>query len=181
MAGYDVLGAYDVLGDDMEGDDNVLGYDVLGAQASRGGLARARWARQLRSGAPGAPAVSEMMLPLGLGSVTFTNTSATTQILTAAPQLAFRGERLILVVSRSTGATAEAVVIGDIKVGQRSQLVSAAGLPAEAFGPTAFGVRLAIDPCAPGIITSVSISVSAAPAAGETITVVGTILGRSAG
>jgi len=42
-------------------------------------------------------------------------------------------------------------------------------------------VRLALDPCAPGIVASVQISVSAAPAAGETITVVGTILGRSAG
>ena len=174
--------SFDVMGYDVLGDDDVMGADdVLGAAPSRGGLARARWAQQLRAGAPGAPAISEMMLPLGLGTAVFTNTGATTITLTAAPQLAYRGERLILVVNRSSGALAEAVTITDVKVGQRSQLVSSAALPAEAFAPNAFGVRLAIDPCAPGILITVTLTVSAAPGAGETIAVSGTILGRSAG
>lgn len=177
---YDVLG-YDVLGD---GDDDVSGSDdILGAAVAPGGLRNARWARQLRQGAPGAPAISEMMLPLGLGSFTVTATSATTFTLTAVPQLAYRGERLILSAFTSAGTDAGALfVINDIKVGQRSQLVSPSALPAAAFAATAFGVRLAIDPAVPGVIITVSVSYIG-PALGEadTATITGTILGRAAG
>jgi hypothetical protein len=177
---YDVLG-YDVLGD---GDDDVSGTDdMLGAQVAPGGLRNARWARQLRQGAPGAPAISEMMLPLGLGSFTVTATSATTFTLTAVPQLAYRGERLILSAFNTTGADAGSLfVINDIKVGQRSQLVSPSALPAAAFAATAFGVRLAIDPAVPGVIITVSVSyIGPALAGDDTATITGTILGRAAG
>lgn len=186
---YDLLG-YDLLGD---GDDDVSGTDdILGAQVAPGGLRNARWARQLRQGAPGAPAISEMMLPLGLGSFTVNQTSATTFTLTAVPQLAFRGERLILsaffVDSDNEGNRANCCdannlfVVNDIKVGQRSQLVSPSALPASAFSATAFGVRLAVDPSVPGVIITVSISYIG-PALGETqsATISGTILGRAAG
>lgn len=177
---YDVLG-YDVLGD---GDDDVSGSDdILGAQVAPGGLRNARWARQLRQGAPGAPAISEMMLPLGLGSFTVTATSATTFTLTAVPQLAYRGERLILSAFNATGGDAGGLfVINDIKVGQRSQLVSPSALPAAAFAATAFGVRLAIDPAVPGVIITVSVSyIGPALTGDDTATITGTILGRAAG
>lgn len=186
---YDLLG-YDVLGD---GDDDVSGSDdILGAQVAPGGLRNARWAKQLRQGAPGAPAISEMMLPLGLGTFTVDATSATTFTLTAIPQLAYRGERLILsaffVDSEQEGNKASCCdanqffVINDIKVGQRSQLVSPSALPATAFSATAFGVRLAIDPAVPGITITVSVSY-VGPVLGPTqrATISGTILGRAAG
>lgn len=194
---YDLLG-YDVLGDeDIEGQ----GDDVLGAQVAAGGLRNARWARQLRKGAPGAPAIAEMMLPLGLGSVTFTSNGPTSLVLTAAPQLAFRGERILLsgfcVEAQPVppvGVAADPVslksccdplcflAVADIKVGQRSQLVSAAPIPGPAFAPTAFGVRTFLDPCAPGILVSVKVDYLGPPLAdGQSITVTGVILGRSAG
>ena len=177
---YDILG-YDVLGD---GDDDVSGTDdMLGAQASSGGLKNARWARQLRQGAPGAPAISEMMLPLGLGSFSVTATSATSFVLTAVPQLAYRGERLILSAFTQAGTDAGSLfAISDIKVGQRSQLVSPSALPAAAFAATAFGVRLAIDPAVPGVLITVSINyIGPAITGTDFATITGTILGRAAG
>lgn len=186
---YDLLG-YDVLGD---GDDDISGSDdILGAQVAPGGLKNARWARQLRQGAPGAPAISEMMLPLGLGSFTVVANGPTTFTLTAVPQLAYRGERLILSSFYNPGTEGDnkgsccdagnLFVINDIKVGQRSQLVSPSALPASAFAATAFGVRLAIDPAVPGVIITVSISyIGPALTGDETATVTGTILGRAAG
>jgi hypothetical protein len=182
MAGFDVVG-YDVLGDDdVMGNDDVLGA----APAGRGGLARARWAQQLRAGAPGAPAIAEMMLPLGFGSFTFTAGGPTSITLTATPQLAFRGERLIIsstATSLTQGVDANALfTVDDLKVGQRSQLVSASALPASAFSAIAFGVRLAVDPCAPGILISLKISyIGAALTGTDTATVTAVVLGRSAG
>lgn len=182
MASFDVVG-YDVLGadDDMMGQD-----DVLGAGASRGGLARARWAQQLRAGAPGAPAIAEMMLPLGFGSFTFSAGGPTVVTLTATPQLAFRGERLIISSTATTvtaGVDANSLfTVDDLKVGQRSQLVSASALPASAFSAVAFGVRLAVDPCAPGILISLKISYIGPTLTGtDTATVTAVVLGRSAG
>jgi hypothetical protein len=185
---YDVLG-YDVLGDDMEGEGEVLGspFDVVGAASPRSALQRARWAQQLRRGAPGAPAISEMLYPLGLASFTFTAGGPTTATLTAQPQLAFRGERAILsgisTVNGLIGPTAlDAIQVSDIKIGQRSQLVSAQPLPGSAFSAVAFGVRCAFDPCAPGIVISVAVSYIGPTLQGdETYTVSGVIFGRSAG
>jgi hypothetical protein len=189
MAGYDVLG-YDVLGDDVEGDGDLLGDDgpfaVTGRARRAGGLRNARWAQQLRQGAPGAPAISEMMLPLGLATFTFTAGGPTSAVLTAQPQLAFRGERVVLSgigPGQLVGPTAlDAITVGDIKVGQRSQLVSAQPLPGSAFSAIAFGVRTALDPCAPGILISVAISyIGPTLVDAETFSVSGVIFGRSAG
>jgi len=183
---YDVLG-YDVLGDEIEGDDTMGGpFDVVGA-SPRSALSRARWAQQLRKGAPGAPAISEMLLPLGLSQFTFTPGGPTSAVLVAQPQLAFRGERVVLSAISSdktqNGPTAlDALSVGDIKIGQRSQLVSAQPLPGSAFSAVAFGVRTALDPCAPGILISVQVNYIG-PALGEdeSFTVSGVIFGRSAG
>lgn len=182
---YDVLG-YDVLGDDIEGDDMSGGpFDVVGA-SPRSSLQRARWAQQLRKGAPGAPAISEMLLPLGLSQFTFTANGPTSAVLVAQPQLAFRGERVVLsgIGSKTLiGPTAlDAISVGDIKIGQRSQLVSAQPLPGAAFSAVAFGVRTALDPCAPGILISVAVNyIGPALVDDETLTISGVIFGRSAG
>jgi hypothetical protein len=178
---YDLLGAdNDILGDDdILGADDVLGDDdMLGAMRSS---RRRGWRAQLRRGAPGAPAVSEMMMPLGLGAFTFSSSTPLTATLAANPQLAFRPERLVLVVTRSAGASSIGVAVSDIKVGQRSQLVAPVDLPAEAFAPTSFGVRLALDPCTPGILVSVSLRITAAPGPSDSVTVIGSLIGRSVG
>lgn len=186
---------YDVLGDDLEGYDvlgdmDVMGDDVEGARRSgRSRLQKAPWAQQLRAGAPGAPAISEMLLPLGLGSVTFVQGGPTTATLTASPQLAYRGERIVLSAVSGGGiqfigidGALSALSVSEYKVGQRSQLVSAGALPASAFGSFAFGVRTASDPCAPGIIITLGITyIGPALQAGETVTVSGVIFGRAAG
>lgn len=185
---YDVLG-YDVLGDDMEGEGEVLGgpFDVVGAATPRSALQRARWAQQLRRGAPGAPAISEMLYPLGLATFTFTAGGPTSAVLTAQPQLAFRGERAVLSGISSNGnlvgpTALDAITVTDIKIGQRSQLVSAQPLPGSAFSAIAFGVRCAFDPCAPGIVISVGINYIGPTLTGDdTFTVSGVIFGRSAG
>jgi len=184
---YDVLG-YDMLGDDMEGEGEVLGgpFDVVGAAGPRSALQRSRWAQQLRRGAPGAPAISEMLLPLGLSQFTFVSGGPTSAVLIAQPQLAFRGERVVLSgigQGQLVGPTAlDALSVGDIKIGQRSQLVSAQPLPGSAFSAIAFGVRTALDPCAPGILISVQVNyIGPALGAEETFTVSGVIFGRSAG
>lgn len=182
---YDVLG-YDVLGDEIEGDDMMGGpFDVVGA-SPRSALQRTRWAQQLRRGAPGAPAISEMLLPLGLSQFTFTANGPTSAVLVAQPQLAFRGERVVLSgigQGALVGPTAlDALTVGDIKIGQRSQLVSAQPLPGSAFSAIAFGVRTALDPCAPGILISVAVNyIGPALQEAETFTVSGVIFGRSAG
>lgn len=174
---YDIIGADDILGDDILGDDIIGDDDVMGARRSgRGG-----WRARLRRGAPGAPPPSEMMMPLGLGQVIFTSSSPTTQTMSASPQLAFRAERLILTVARSAGAASIGVAVRDLRIGQRSQLVSAQSIPAEAFAPSAFGVRLALDPAAPGLTVTLDIAVSAAPGGTDTITVIGALIGRAIG
>lgn len=183
---YDVLG-YDVLGDDIEGDDMAGGpFDVVGAASPRSALQRTRWAQQLRRGAPGAPAISEMLLPLGLSQFTFTAGGPTSAVLIAQPQLAFRGERVVLSgigAGALVGPTAlDALSVGDIKIGQRSQLVSAQPLPGSAFSAVAFGVRTALDPCAPGILISVAVNyIGPALTGDDTFIVSGVIFGRSAG
>lgn len=185
---------FDVLGDDLEGYDvlgemDVMGDDVEGARRSpRSRLQKAPWAQQLRAGAPGAPAISEMLLPLGLGSATFTAGGPTTATLTASPQLAYRGERIVLsavatgINFQSIDGALSGLAVSEYKVGQRSQLVSAGALPASAFGSFAFGVRTASDPCAPGIIITLGITyIGPALQPGESVTVSGVIFGRAAG
>jgi len=171
----EIIGVDDVLGaDDILGQDDVLGADdILGFRRSRG------WRAQLRRGAPGAPAISEAMMPLGLGQVVFTSSTPTVLTLTATPQLAFRPERLVLSVTKSSGAQAIGVSVRDLRVGQRSQLVSAQSIPAEAFAPAAFDVRLALDPAMPGIVITCDVAVSAAPGSGESVTVIGALIGRA--
>ena len=77
--------------------------------------------------------------PLGFDSVTTVAAAATTQI-TSRPQVLFRPERLVL-----SSAAAPAFLINDLIVGKDSQFAAAGTLPGDAFGPTAFGVRLRCD------------------------------------
>ena len=77
--------------------------------------------------------------PLGFDSVATVAAGATSQI-TSRPQVLFRPERLVL-----SQAAAPAFLINDLIVGKNSQFAAAGTLPGDAFGPTAFGVRLRCD------------------------------------
>jgi hypothetical protein len=128
---------------------------------------------------PGSSDAAQLMSPLGLGAAQLTNAVAVVT-LSAQPQRPFRGERLLISLARSAGALVVPVRVSEFKIGENSQLVGAGALPAEAFSPDAFGVRLAMSPSAPGILINLRIEtdVGAVPA-GETITVTAAIIGRA--
>jgi len=191
MNGYDddtddLLGLLLDAGDD---DDDELGARrrKTRTRARRGRSMSSRGSRvralrnQLVSSVPGVPARDKREYPLGFNVVTFVNAGVTQQQLTASPQMPFKPERLVLVVSRSSGALAEAVSLESLFVGQKNQLVSGDSLPAEAFAPDAVGMRLDLDPCTPGIDVTMDVSVSAAPGVGETIRVAPMLVGEAIG
>jgi hypothetical protein len=177
----DLLGSLygdDILGDEM-GEDGL--GDILGQRQRLRAGGKANWFGELKNGAPGAPPVSEKMYTLAFNSVVFNNSSGNALTATSRPQLAVRPERPVVIVTRSLGAGGIGVSISDIKVGQRSQLANSGEIPAEMFAPTAFGVRQAYDPCGPGIDVSIFYATTATPAAGETITVLSSLVARAAG
>jgi hypothetical protein len=95
------------------------------------------------------------------------------------PQVVFRGERLVVPTSPSGSGTlsiAQSFSILDLKIGNRSQLVAAQSLPAQAFIETGVGVRLSLDTAA--IAQDVVIIVNNTTAAAATFQAV--IFGTSA-
>jgi len=195
-----------LLGDeDDDDDDDLEGYDdddaIIGARrrGRRGRFARRgrrRGRRPMRRSyqakraalrsalvpkTPGVPKPGGREWPLGFGVFTFVNAGVTTNTFTASPQRPFKGIRLLVVVNRSSGATAELVSISSLNVGQSNQLVGASALPAEGFAQNAFQVTLALDPATPGIDITIGMNISAAPGVGETVTVSPMIIGLAVG
>jgi hypothetical protein len=83
--------------------------------------------------------------PIGFQSPGVVAPAAQTSV-SALPQVAFRGERLVVVQSICTFFT-----INDIKVGKDSQLAVAGNLAAEGFSNLSVGVRTLLDTAEPGI------------------------------
>jgi hypothetical protein len=127
---------------------------------------------------PTRPSPDEAMFPMGLGSVTLITTN-TIDDLTAQPQRAFRGERLVLSVFRSTGAVGIPVVITQFQIGDYKQLVGGGALPVEVFASDAFGVRLMLDASIPGVLYDLQVQALAAIPGGETIIISGAVIGRA--
>lgn len=145
MASYEI-GDYDV-GDDIIGDDDLdalLGDDMeIGARRRRAPARRQAPQRQMqtRSGTvlrQTQPSKSREYV-LGFDTVS-TVAAASTANATAQPQVIFRPERLVV-----SGAIAASFLINDFKVGKNSQFAASGAVPADAFGPNAFGVRLKCD------------------------------------
>ncbi|MCS7003075.1 MAG: hypothetical protein NZ518_09530 [Dehalococcoidia bacterium] len=171
----DLVLGQDILGEDVLGED--MGEDVLGF--FRGATGRRGWYTRLRRGAPGAPAPSEQMLPLPLGTITFTSTLDQAQFV-ASPQVAFRGERLVLTVARiGTSAQNALVLVDDISVGTDRQTLAPLSMPADVFSATALDTRLAIAPAQPGIVIAIALRVTPQLAPGDSVIVAGAILGRA--
>lgn len=75
----------------------------------------------------------------GFDSVT-TIAAGASQTISFQPQVLFRPERLIIDANIQN-----AFILTDLKVGKNSQFVQSGAIPASAFGPNAFGVRLKCD------------------------------------
>lgn len=176
------MGYFDELADaDMD-----LG-DVVGAMRRRGrrpmqsAPGRRINSRMLIPGTPGVPNPGLRNQPLGLGATAFTATSGTLLGLSASPQRPFKGERLVIDLTR-TGTTATGLVtIARLDIGTGNQLVGAGAISAAAFAPTSFDTNLSLDPATPGILVSLVFNVSAAPTTTDRIDIGATLFGQTIG
>lgn len=112
-------------------------------------LIRAR--KALVPAIPGAPGNALRGFALGFPIASFVSGGPTTIEVQASPQLAFKGARLVVVVSRSGATSTGLVTISTFLVGQRDQRVSGGALLAEAYAPNAFQTVMALDQATPGI------------------------------
>jgi hypothetical protein len=129
---------------------------------------------------PSKPRPDEAMFPMGMGSVTILPATALGEVvLTAKPQRAFRGERLVLSIFRSVGAVGIPVVISSFSVGDYKQLIGGGALPVDVFASDAFGVRLMLDASVPGVEFVIGVKALAVVPAGEQIIIAGAVIGRA--
>ena len=177
-----------MLGDGGDDDDEVMGrtaaqiermHRVARRQASPGYASRIR-RRALKAAKialvpaiPGAPGNAIRGFALGFPIASFVSGGPTTVTVTAAPQLAFKGARLVTSVSR-TGATSTGLVtISTFLIGQRDQRVSGAALLAEAYAPGAFQTVMALDQATPGIIITLAFTLTGPALVGADAVLVG--------
>jgi len=172
------------LADYLEGDDDGMGSLEIGRRR------RARFkrpgggslpARTLIPRVPGVPAMGARLQPLGLGSSAFTAASGTVIALTARPQRPFKGQRLVVDITRTGASATGLVTITRLDIGTANQLVSSGALIAAAFAATAFDVNLMLDPATPGIDITVQFAISVAPAAADRVDFGGVIVGTAVG
>jgi hypothetical protein len=139
---------------------------------------RPAWRNEL---APGVSYPGEGLQPLPL-TPSLNNGVFTAAIqaitFTARPQAPFRAERLLTSVRR-TGAAGVLILAQSLFVGRQLQLLQQGNFDIEFFSPTAFGVRLALDPAAPGIDIVMNCVTSPAVAGTDTVAVSMMLLGRS--
>jgi hypothetical protein len=172
---------FDALAD--VGDDDMGSLEIGRVRRggrNRGGGGRVA-ARMLIPQVPGVPAPGARLQPLGLGATAFTSASGTVLALTAQPQRPFKGQRLVIDITR-TGATATGLVtITRLDIGTMNQLVASGALAAAAFAATAFDVNLQLDPATPGITITVQLAISVAPGVGDRVDCAGVIFGTAIG
>lgn len=177
-----VMGDDDVDGDVM-GDDGQ-GFDVVGRGRHRGHrLARVpqrpRWREQL---APGVIQPDEGLVPLPLSSTSSTSTfSASVTAITFQGQLQkpFRGERVLVSVSRTGTTATPARFLGQFFVGTDLQQADIQSWDMELIGnPNSFGTRLTMKSAEPGVLIRVLGTLSSALASTDTVAVTVLLLGR---
>lgn len=135
--------------------------------------------KKMRWGKIGAPARGLNLQPLGLGATTFNATSGLILNLTGSPQRMFRGQRLVLDLSR-TGTTATGLIsVARIDVGVDNQMVSTQGVPAAMYGATAIDTNVRFDDCGPGISVVVQLTNTVAPGGTDRIDVAGAVQGTT--
>jgi hypothetical protein len=196
------LDDYELEGDELDGDD-VLGDSVLGMSlvgeddesvgrqvrrallAKRGrrsvGRTKPKWRREL---APGVPTPGYGVFPIPLtpqtGNGIFTALIANIEYRTVT-QVPFRGERLITNIARSTTATGSQVLCTNgVHIGIRPQVGVLGPMNLGNFLPTAFGVRMVMQPATQGAEIRVFAFVQPALTGTQTIALTVDILGRVA-
>lgn len=108
---------------------------------------------------------------LGLGSALFVNGGVTVATLIVEPQRGFRPERLII-ARKDVGAASPglACLVTGIFIGDMPQSPSIEqGAPTEMFSADATVSGIDFNKCSPGQKIQVNLSISAAPAAAETV------------
>lgn len=156
--------------------------DLVGLRRAR----RARRALPARAAAlvpqvPGVPASGMRLQPLGLGATAFTATSGTLLSLSASPQRPFRGQRLIVDITRTGASATGLVTITRLDVGTDNQLVGSGAISASAFAATAFDANVNLAPATPGVQITVQLAISAAPTATDRVDIGATIFGSTIG
>jgi hypothetical protein len=149
--------------DDMGDDDYTAGdEEILGAVARRAAKPQLR-------GAVRAP--YKLRGYLGLGTVLFINGGATTASLIVEPQRGFRPERLIIArFNVGTASPALSCLVTGIFIGDMPQSPSIEqGAPTEMFSADATVSGIDFNKCSPGQKIQLNFSISAAPAASETV------------
>lgn len=187
MTDWETMGE-ELLGEDVLGeDDATVGAALKRAiripKLAQGRMLRlppqAGWRPRI---APGVAVPGEGLEPLPLAP------QANGGVFTAAfpninfegrPQAPFRGERLLVSVTRTAGAAAVRALCSGIFVGRALQQAELNNFDIEFFGPTAFGVRLKFVQAEPGVLIRLPILASIAVPAGESMTVTMMLLGHT--
>lgn len=181
---YDDIEMLGYMLDGEEDDDELMGRRVYSGPARafrRGGrrmvsarkrtLMRAK--KALVPAIPGAPGNALRGFALGFPIATFISGGPTTIEVQASPQLAFKGARLVVVVSRAGATSTGLVTISTFLVGQRDQRVSGGALLAEAYAPNAFQTVMALDQATPGIDIRLGFTLTGPALAGADSVLVG--------
>lgn len=139
------------------------------------------WRPAIAPGVP-MPGESEEQLSLVPDRASGVFSSALTQITyEARPQRPFRAERLVAIIGRvgATAAGALPVANPGFFVGTNIVGANLGDTPLDAFGPTAFGVRLQFPQATPGMLISIPVTLRGVLTGTDTVTVSLTIIGRS--
>ena len=169
--------------DDDDDDDDI---DLLGARrvmslrrGKRRSGARRAVRRALKQPFPGTPASGPKQYPLGFPIVSFTDVTSTSLQAQTNPQRPFKGYRLVTSIARTGAGATGLVSISTLFVGQDSQLVSSNPIGADVFQPGAFSVELALTDAGPGILITITYTISVLPGNGEQVDVGTTLIGMT--
>lgn len=193
---FEVVG--DVMGDDVDGDDEVsgdvmgiaaqvVGYDDAGYPIVVGARRRGKGGRRIavhkpewRNSqlAPGVIAPDEGMETLPMGNFTYA-LATQTNTFQGQVQKPFRGERWLIRVVR-TGTTATGVILAQLFAGTDLAQLDVAPIDLESLAdPNAFGTRLTHKPIQPGVFMRAITTLSNAVTGSDTIFCSLQLLGRN--
>lgn len=167
------------LGDDLVGSLELADVGARFGRRRRSPRGRSINPRRLVPRVPGAPGIIVGLQPLPLGTVVFTPTSGTLLQLVARPQRPFKGQRLVI-ARGNLGAGAPGLIVNVLRleIGTNNQFVfGGAGVPIDAFQAGAFDTNMMLQPATPGVDITLQLQISAAPGAGESVTVSGAMWG----
>lgn len=106
--------------------------------------------------------------PLGLGTTTFLPAAATALTLSGTPLKRFKGDRLVIDITRSAATVTGLVAITSMFAGAANAMpTGVTSMPAAAYNPNAINNRWAFPWVEASVPITMGISISASPPAGE--------------